>query len=168
MNKIFSHIIRFVALVLLQVLVFNKVLLFEHFNPYLYLVILLMLPVHIKHWLLLVIGFVTGLTVDIFSCSLGIHASACVLACAFRPFIINLFHNEKELKQGIVPELAWFGMSSYIFYTLLFVFIHHIVFYFLSVFTFDNFFRTLFYILVNTLITTLFVIIYQMLFHSRK
>ncbi|MDL2227422.1 rod shape-determining protein MreD [Odoribacter sp. OttesenSCG-928-L07] len=167
MNKIYPHIIRFAIVVILQILIFNNIRLFGYYNPYIYLIFLLSLPVHTKNWLLLVLGFITGFTIDVFSGVLGLHAAACVLACATRPFLIKLFHNVKEIKQGVYPEISWFDIKSFVLYTLLFVFIHHLALFFLDVFTLQHFFRTLFLVIINTLITSSFVMIDQFIFHTR-
>lgn len=152
---------------LLQVLIFNNIRLFGYYNPYIYLIFLILLPIHIKNWFLLVLGFVTGITIDLFSGVLGVHAAACVLACAVRPFLIRLFHNVREIKQGVIPEIHWFGISSFIIFMLIFVFIHHTTLFFLDVFTLKHFFTTLLHILINTIITSCFVIIDQLLFHAK-
>jgi len=167
MNKYYSHIIRFVVLILLQVLVFSNVRMFGYYNPYIYLIFLLLLPVHIENWLLLVLGFVAGISIDIFNSVLGIHAAACVLACAVRPLIIGNMFNLKEIKVGTYPQIYWYGIGGFVLYAFIFVLIHHLVLFFLDVFTFQRFYMTLWHSLINTLITCAFVMGDQVVFHSK-
>ena len=61
MNK---HYIKYLSLlplfVLLQVLVLNEVLFFSYINPYLYLALILSLPLKTPKWFLLVYAFFLG------------------------------------------------------------------------------------------------------------
>lgn len=75
-------------------LVLNKIeiggILNGYFNPFLYIMFILMLPVNINKVLLLFIAFLTGLTIDIFSGTPGMHASACLVLAFIRPGFLNL------------------------------------------------------------------------------
>ncbi len=159
------HILRFILFPVLQILIFNNINLFGYLNPFIYLIPFILLPVHINTILIMVLGFFTGLFIDAFSGALGIHAAACVLACTFRSSIIFAFHNKREIKHNVIPKIKWFGTFQNILYVLLFVFIHQTAMYFLDAFTFKYFFRTLLLIVSNTILTSLFIILYQYLFH---
>jgi len=39
---------------------------------------------------LLMVGFITGITLDFFTMTPGLHAAACVLIAYLRPFIIGI------------------------------------------------------------------------------
>lgn len=160
------HIIRFLVLMAIQIVLLNNIRLFGYFNPYLYLVFLLLLPVHIQGWLAMIIGFVCGLVLDFFTGTLGLHAASCTLACAVRPILIDMFHNRKELKKGLLPEIGWFGIRQYILFSFLFVLIHHVTLFYLDAFSFHHFFRTFLMALINTVITTTAVVLYQLIFHG--
>ena len=86
----FYQLIRFVVLVLIQVLILNNLLLPGVFNPYIYPLFLLLLPIRMPIWLLLLVGFVAGLTIDLFSNTMGMHAAASVLLCFMRPQVLKL------------------------------------------------------------------------------
>ena len=66
-NDLPKIVIRFVALILLQVLVLNNVAFSGSINPYLYILFLLMLPFDSPKWLSLVSAFFLGLSIDIFN-----------------------------------------------------------------------------------------------------
>lgn len=74
MNLYLRVIIRFFFYVLLQVLVLNHIRFGGYANPYLYVLFILMLPYEMPGWLLLVISFIMGYTIDLFSATPGIHA----------------------------------------------------------------------------------------------
>ena len=96
MNK---HYIKYLSLlplfVLLQVLVLNEVLFFSYINPYLYLALILSLPLKTPKWFLLVYAFFLGFFIDLFSGSLGFHSTATVLLAFVKPAIsrISIPHN---------------------------------------------------------------------------
>ena len=77
-------------LILLQILVFNNIQFSGYVNPYVYLMFILLLPVEIASWLLLLLSFFTGMIIDFFSGSPGMHSSATVLAGFVRPYILRI------------------------------------------------------------------------------
>ena len=83
--EILKIIFRFIILIAVQVLVLNHVEISGYINPFLYVLFILMLPIRIPRLFLLVIAFATGLCVDLFSNTAGMHAAACVLMAYFRP-----------------------------------------------------------------------------------
>ena len=66
-GTILGHILRFVVLILLQVLVLDHLdVLNGYLVPYLYVLFLLMLPIELPAWAQLAIGAFTGLVMDLF------------------------------------------------------------------------------------------------------
>ena len=59
-------------------------------TPYLYYLFILWLPFATPRFWLLVIGFITGLSLDYFTQTPGLHAAACLLIAYIRPFVVNL------------------------------------------------------------------------------
>ena len=90
MPTVLQNIFRFILLVLFQVLVLNNIQFLGYINPYLYILFILSLPVQMPRWFLLVLAFILGLSIDIFSNTLGMHAFATVFVAFFREGIIKL------------------------------------------------------------------------------
>ena len=83
--------IRFAVLILLQVYVLNRIPHLHRFiTPYLYFLFILWLPFSVSRQWLLLIGFITGLTLDYFTTTPGLHAAACLLIAYVRPFLITI------------------------------------------------------------------------------
>ena len=79
MNKYFIKYLGLIPLfVLLQVLVLNEILFFAYINPYLYLTLIISIPLKTPNWLLLFYAFLIGFLIDLFSGSLGFHSTATV------------------------------------------------------------------------------------------
>src|SRR5213075_1381660 len=91
MSDLLRNIVRFVFFILIQVYVLFKVPHLHRFiTPYLYYLFILWLLFSILRFWQLVVGFLTGLALDYFTMTPGLHAAACVLIAYIRPFIINL------------------------------------------------------------------------------
>jgi rod shape-determining protein MreD len=159
---------RFVILILIQVLLFNNIHFLGYINPYIYFIFILLLPFETKRWVLLILAFALGLSVDFFSNSLGIHATACVFAAYFRPGVMSLITSRKEYEPGVEPSIADLGFQWFFMYSLILVSLHHLMLFLLEVFRFSNFFSTLGHSILNTIFTVLFIILIQYIFYRKK
>ena len=104
-NSLIRYGLIFILLILLQVLVMNNIQFSGYVNPYIYVMIILLLPVEISAWLLLLISFITGFTIDIFSGTPGMHASATVLAGFARPFVLRIISPRDGYESGVAPSM---------------------------------------------------------------
>jgi rod shape-determining protein MreD len=157
MLTIIQNIIRFLLLVLFQVLVLNNIEFLGFINPYLYILFILSLPVQTPRWFALLLAFVLGLTIDTFSNTMGMHAFASVLICFLRNGIIKLFISIEE-GNNPTPSLHTFGISAYIKYVVLMVFIHHTTLFYLEAFTLAHFWIITSKIVLSSLLTILLIL----------
>lgn len=156
-TKIFRFILFFVLLLLLQVLIFNNIQFSGYVNPYIYLIFILLLPVEIPSWLLLLLSFFTGYIMDIFSGSPGMHSFATVLAGFVRPSILRILAPRDGFEPGSNPSMEVYGFRWFLTYTLFMVLIHHTALFYIEVFRFADFFRTLLRVLLSSLFTITFI-----------
>ncbi|RUA32491.1 MAG: rod shape-determining protein MreD [Bacteroidetes bacterium] len=169
MNKeIIINIIRFILLVLLQVLILNNINLGGYLNPYVYVMFILLLPFETPKYLLLISAFAIGFSIDLFTGSMGMHAAASTFMAFMRPTVSRMIHSRKEYEPGIKPGINDLGIQWFISYTLLLVFAHHFVLFFIEAFRFDEFFSTLSRIVLSTLLSTLIIIILDLLVKKDK
>ena len=163
-NPFLKNIVRFVLLVALQVFVLNKIQLSGYINPYLYVLFILSLPFSIPGWLLLVSSMLMGLSIDVFSDTLGMHAAASVFMAFCRPFVISLVGTNEDMERGSEPGLKNVGFLWYLSYVLILVFLHHLMLFYIEVFRMNEFGITLVRVLINTVITAMLILIVQFLF----
>lgn len=78
-KSILQFTLLFMVLVLAQVLVFNRLYLFNIAIPLAFIYFIMRLPVTMSLMWVLTLSFFTGLSVDIFSDTLGMNALACTL-----------------------------------------------------------------------------------------
>ncbi len=167
-NIITKNIFRFIVLILIQVLVLNNINLDGYLNPYLYILFILLLPLETPKWLLLISAFLLGLGVDIFMKSIGINAAASVLVAFIRPGLIKYLSTGKDIEPNMQAGIKDFGFKWFFSYSLVMIFVHNFVLYFLDIFSFSEFFTTLYKVMLGTVFTLLLVIITQYIFLNMK
>lgn len=160
-NSILRFGLIFILLILLQLLVLNNIQFSGYVNPYVYILFILLLPVEIPSWLLLIISFATGLIIDFFSGSPGMHSSATVMAGFARPYILRVIAPRDGYEAGSSPSMLAYGFRWFLSYTLLIVLIHHTTLFYLEVFRFSEFFRTLLRVILSSLFTASFILLIE-------
>jgi rod shape-determining protein MreD len=160
-NTILRYSIITILLILIQVLVLNNIQFSGYVNPYIYIMIILLLPSVTPSWLVLFISFATGLIIDLFSGSPGMHASATLLAGFSRPFVLRIISPRDGYESGTDLSMAAYGFRWFFIYTATIVLIHHTTLFILEVFRFTDFFRTILRILLSSLFTLGFILLIE-------
>lgn len=162
--KILQQILKFVFLIGLQVILLNHIQWSGYVNPYIYVLFVLMLPVETPNWLLLVVALITGLTIDMFGSSGGMHAAATVLMAFARPGILKLISPRDGYDTDTKLTPAAMGFNWFITYISIMVLLHHLTYFYIEVFRFSEFFMTFLKAIINSVITVALIIIGQYLF----
>ena len=163
-----GNIIRFFVLVLLQVLVLNNVQLTAlQINPYVYVLFVLLLPFETPGWLLLVSAFLIGISVDIFSDTIGLHATATVFMAFLRPYILQLISTRDGYEIGTAPRLSFYGFFWFVKYATILIFAHHIAYFYAEAFSFSEFFFTFLKAILSTIFTGLLVVLSQYFIYKK-
>lgn len=164
MNIIFlKNIGRFVFLIFFQVLILNNIQFGGYINPYFYIYFILLLPFETPRWLLLLSAFLLGISLDAFTNTFGLNASACVLMAFVRPFVISAISTGTEFMVGHSPSLKNQGMKWFAYYSIILVLVHHFALFYLEIFRFTEFFQTLLRVLLSSVFTLLIVFIAEYL-----
>ncbi len=168
MNKTALQIIRFVVLVLFQVLVINHIRLGGYVHPYIYLIFVMLLPLSTPKWQLLVLGFVLGLSVDLFTGTPGLHAGATTLMAFCRPSIIKLVSGNQKFENVDEPNLGQLGGLWFFRYALCMVLVHHFALFFLESFSFRLIGQVLLRILLSVPVSIFLIMMILFIFKSDK
>ena len=163
MNRTLHYVISFVVLIVLQLLIFNNIQFSGYVNPYVYVMFILILPMAIPSWILLLLSFMTGFVIDIFSGTMGVHAFATVMAGFARPWVISLNVTAESSEPETSPSSQTSGLRWFFIYAVTVVFIHHLSLFFIEVFSFSNFFHTLLRVLLSTAVTTFFIVLFDII-----
>ncbi len=168
MFNIFSQLIRFLLLVFVQVLILNNLQLNGVFNPYIYPLFILLLPINTPYWLLLLLGFATGITIDLFSNTMGMHAAATTLLAFMRPQVLHLIQPSGGYQPEDKPTLGYMGFRWFITYISLLIIVHHLCFFFLETLGFSQIIFILTKIIISTLLSISLIVVSEYLFMRRK
>ena len=164
LNIFIRYIGQFVFFVLLQVVLLNKLQISNlGLTPYMYVLFILLLPIETPGWLILTFGLIIGLSVDAFDDTGGAHAAATVFIAFIRPTVLNVFSPREGYDFGKSPRILYYGFNWFLKYLLTLLFIHHLLFFFIEVFSFSSFFMTLFKVILTTLFSAALIILSQFL-----
>lgn len=169
MSDLLRNIVRFVLFILVQVFVLNQIPpLHYSINPYLYFLFILWLPFSISRFWLMVIGFITGYTLDMFTHTPGLHAAPCVLIAYLRPFLVNILIPQQGAEMNYrEPSATSLGLAPYATYVVLLTVVHHAFLFTLETFQFGNVWYLVAKTLASSLISLVLILLVEMLF-SRK
>ncbi len=153
----------------LQILVLNRVDLsfgqFNYIQLMLYPYLILSLPYFFNRYYTLFYAFLVGIIIDIFCGTIGIHASATVFLAFVRHPVIALFAPREGYLPGQVPSIRNEGFANIFLQVFSLLLLHHFFFFCVEAFSFiyisEILLRTIFSLLVSTLIVLLVFFIYN-------
>lgn len=166
MSDLIRNIIRFALFIAVQVYILDKIPhLHEFVIPYLYYLFILWLPFGISRIGLMLVAFITGMALDAFTNSPGIHTAPCVLIAFLRPYIIAVL-TPKDISEFNYrePSPRAMGWTPYLVYVLVLTLAHHTYMVILQWASFGTLLRLLIKVASTTAISMLLVIVVELLF----
>ena len=167
-KTIFINLIRFVVLVFIQVFLLKNMTLYNLSTPYLYILFILLLPFEIPNALLFGLAFVTGLTIDAFYDTPGLHAAACVILALVRILFISItvqkdgFDNEPE------PTFGYKGFRWFSTYVITLTLVHHFFLFSIESFSLSGLQYLFGRFLLSSLFTVFLILLTGLIFFRRK
>ncbi len=168
MNNYGKDIVRFFVLIALQVLLLDHINLGGYINPSLYVFFILLLPFEIPGWLLLILAFLIGLGVDVFSNSTGLHTAASVFMAYIRPWVIRKTGAPADYEGNLKPGIADMGFRWFLIYAAILIFAHQFAVALLDTFRFAEAGLISIRLALSTAFTLVLVIISEYLFMRRR
>ncbi len=164
-SPILINILRFITLVLLQVLLLDHINFLGYVNPYLYILFIIIFPLDGNKSLLIFLSFLLGLSIDLFGDSGGVHAAASVFIAYLRSPILKFsFGVSYEYNMIKIDKAPLIERLTYI---SLMVLVHHLVLFILEIFSLSH----ILLLLKSTLFSGIFSVILifcTLLLFSRK
>jgi rod shape-determining protein MreD len=161
MYIISRNIIRFIVVILFQVLIMDNVMINGFLVPYVYLLFILLMPFETPRWIVLLSGFALGLSIDFFEHTLGMHTAATVMIAFIRPYFLNLLAPRDGYEAETFPRIHFYGFTWFFKYTLIIVFIHHFVLFYLEAFQLQNFLSTLLRVILSSALSASTIVLSQ-------
>jgi len=165
-SEVLINSVRFVLLVLLQVVLLDHINFLGYINPYLYILFILLFPLTGNKSLLIVLSFLLGLCVDIFNDSGGIHAAASVFIAYIRPLVLKfsfgISYEYNTIRISNVP------INQRVLYITVMVLLHHLVLFSLEIFSISHILLILKSTLFSGIFSSLLLICVLVLFSRKK
>ncbi|MGB8704867.1 MAG: rod shape-determining protein MreD [Gillisia sp.] len=165
-NEIVSNSIRFIVLVLLQVLLLNHINFMGYVNPYLYVLFLVLYPFNTSQSLFLFMAFLLGITIDTFQDSGGINAAACLCIAYLRPYLLRFSFGVSYDYQTIKLSSTPYGAR--LSYIMILVIVQHFIMFTLEVFDFSHILLILKKTIFSSIFTILLILISLTLFKPKR
>lgn len=165
---IFINVLRFIALVFIQVFLLKNISVYDLSTPFLYILFILLLPFNTPNPLLFGLAFVLGITIDAFYNTPGLHTAACVLLAYVRIIFINLTVQKEGFDNEPEPTLGNMGFRWFFTYTIILTLFHHFLLFNLEVFRITEIQYTFSRLLLSAAFTVFLIIISGLLFYRRK
>lgn len=112
-KTIFTNLVLLVCLVIVQVLVCNSIMLFNVAMAFVFIYVIIRLPMDLSVNWLLTWAFFSGLSVDIFSDTPGVNSLACTLLAMLKRPMLYAYIPRDDRTKNIVPSLMSLGFSVY-------------------------------------------------------
>jgi rod shape-determining protein MreD len=167
-GNIISYIAFFILFVLLQIVFFRNIVLFDYALCFLYIGYLIIFPFDIKPTRLMLVGFALGIMIDTFYDTVGINAFVCVLVAFIRPYILQTltpgggYDNQTEISVSSMGFLWFFK------YATLMILIHHFVFFLLEAWSLKHILEVFIRTFFSSIFTFFTLILFQYLVKSVK
>lgn len=167
MKRYREHMIRFVVLVLVQVLILNQIELNGYINPFLYILFILRLPPAMEREYVMLSAFALGFCIDVFSNSMGLHMGAAVFLAYMRPYLINIV----TIRGGANVEtlnIKQLKLGRFVTYAGLAALTHHFFLFYMDVFKFSQFFHTFLRATLSSIFTLILLLMTEYLTARNK
>lgn len=157
-----KYFLMFIFVVLIQVLILNQLQISGYLNPYFYVLFIFLLPVSTPRYLVLLLAFISGFSIDFFTDTPGLHAAATTLIGYLRTPVLYLVSGRGS-DMAEYPTLKNNGLRWFLVYSVLLVLIHHFFLFYMEVFSFTGFFRTLIRVIFSTILSVFVIVLSQFL-----
>lgn len=161
--NIFKYLFIFIVSVLLQVLIFNNILIGRMISPFFYILFLILLPFSTPRAWLLLFAFALGLSIDVFNNTMGVHAFACVFIAFIRPGVLSLISSRETLESVSAPRVENMSLQWFASYAAFLVIAHHLILFYIEAFTFADFFFTFLRVVLSSILSLTLIVLSQFL-----
>lgn len=161
-NPIVINIARFILLVLIQVLIFNHLNFFGYINPLVYVLFFYWYPIRKNRAIFIVVSFALGLTIDLFSDTLALHALVSATLAYIRPILMRFCFGANFDFQGFSFKNS--TRLQRVTFLFMLIFIQHLIFFSLEILSFSHILLILQKILFTSLATFILCILLSSLF----
>ncbi|MEO2050819.1 rod shape-determining protein MreD [Flagellimonas beolgyonensis] len=164
-NTVFINIFRFLLLILAQVLIFNNLNFMGFINPMVYVIFFYWYPIKANRALFMVIAFLLGFIIDIFSDTLALNALASLTVAYARPVLMRFcfgvnyeFQNFSFKNTTNIQRVTLLGLM---------ILIHHLIFFSLEILSIAHILLILKKVFATGIVTLVLCTLFSSLFSPK-
>lgn len=161
-------VLRFVALLLVQVLILDNINLFGYVEPMIYIWFILLLPLGTPKWLVLLLSFLVGFCVDIFSGQVGFHTAVATFTGFARPLFLGSMASNQQTTDFDIPSSATMGLVPFLVYASVLTFVHVFLLIAIETFRWSEVLPMLLRIALSAAASILLIVLCDLIFFSRS
>lgn len=161
-----EQLLNLVLLLLVQLPLVHRITLFDKAFGFFYVGFLLLLPRTLSRSYLMVIGFFSGLLVDLFSNTPGIHASASVFIMFIRTFWLSVVNDDWQEMTNI--NITALKKTGFVFFVYPLVFVHHFMLFVVENGGFHLFGMVISRVFFSSIFSTLVIFVINFLLTSNR
>lgn len=161
-RSIISQVLIFIFYLVLQIFFVRQLVLFDYAFCFVYVASIILLPFTVSKIILILLGFVAGITVDIFYNTVGANAAAMTLIAFLRPTVLSVLTPQRGYDDRQILTLNSMGLSWFVTYAAALIFVHHFVLFLLEASDWGLFFPVMAKVICSTIFTTTIVVIIQL------
>jgi hypothetical protein len=167
-QSLLYNIVILVVYLMLQVFLFDNMVLFGTAFCFIYIGFILLLPLEISTVTLIMFGFFTGLSIDVFYNSLGVNAASATLIAYLRPYWLSTITPSGGYEDVRLPTLKIMGLPWFITYALPLIILHHFTLFIIEAGDLYHFGIIIKKTFLSSLFTFVILLVAQSLFYNRN
>ena len=165
-NTVFINVLRFVLLVITQVLIFNNLNFLGFINPMVYVIFFYWYPIKRNRAIFMLTAFLLGLVIDVFSDSLALNALASVTIAYARPAIMRFCF-------GVNYDFQNFSFKNTtkvqrITFLALLILFHHLIFFSFEILSIAHILLILKKVFATGTVTLILCVLFSSLFSPKS
>lgn len=112
-KSVLLNIPLLIVLILVQVLVCNNIMIFDVAMAFVFIYVIIRLPMSLSTGNLLTWAFIGGFIVDIFADTPGVNSLACTLIAMLKRIMLYAYVPKDDRTKDIAPSLSTLGLAVY-------------------------------------------------------
>jgi len=163
-----SLVFTLILFIIVQILLFKNLVLFGIAFNFIYLLYFLLLPIEYKTIPILILAFITGIIIDVFYDTMGIHTASLLVFAYLRGFWIRILIPTGGYDSNIQPTMFNMNFGWFATYSLPLLFIYHLIFFFIENLGTDLYFPIFLKTFTSVVFVFIMCIVVQLLFYRSK
>lgn len=147
------YAILFVVLVLLQVLIFNHIALFNVAFPIIFIYFIIRMPISMNQYVFFTLAFLLGFIIDIFSDTLGVNALSCTILAGIKQPAFYAYVDRDDHSNKIIPSVMTLGLTTFAKYLITMVTIYCLLVFTIEYFSFADVKELVVLVVSSTILT---------------